>query len=158
MLSENPFGQKEQGVCFAVACERYVGFQPAGSKPVSPNEGRLCPLADGAGECEARASSNAGEEIEEEAAEIPAVRPQAVACSVGESLGLMVPSTRRPWTGSVALRCHPWRGRSGSMSSSHCNCSGRAPAANSCQEGAWNPAAARCSPEERTPAKWKEGC
>ena len=62
------------------------------------------------------------------------------ACSVGESLGLMVPSTRRPWTASVALRCHPWRRRPGSMSSSHCN---------SCQ-GAWNPAAARCSP-----AKWK---
>ena len=31
------------------------------------------------------------------------------ACSVGESLGLMVPSTRRPWTGSVALHSHPWR-------------------------------------------------
>ena len=61
-----------------MACERHVGFQPAGSRPVSPNEGRLCPLADGAGECEARASSNAGEEIEEEAAEILAVRPQAV--------------------------------------------------------------------------------
>ena len=61
-----------------MACERHVGFQPAGSKPVSPNEGRLCPLAEGAGECEARASSDAGDEIEEEAAEIPAVRPQAV--------------------------------------------------------------------------------
>ena len=73
------------------------------------------------------------------------------ACSVGERLGLMVPSTRRPWTGSVALRCHPWRGRPGSMSSSHRNCSGRTPAANSCQEGAWNPSAARCSPEARNP-------
>ena len=67
-----------------MACERHVGFQPAGSKPVSPNEGRLCPLADGAGECEARASSNAGEEIEEEAAEIPAVRPQAVPAGPSE--------------------------------------------------------------------------
>ena len=79
------------------------------------------------------------------------------ACSVGESLGVMVPSTRSPWMGSVAHRCHPWRGRPGSMSSFHRNCSGRTPAANSCQEGAWNPAAARCSPEARTPA-WKEGC
>ncbi len=59
-----------------MACERHVGFQPAGSKPVSPNEGRLCPLIEGAGE--ARASSDAGDEIEEEAAETPAVRPQAV--------------------------------------------------------------------------------
>ena len=59
-----------------MACERHIGFQPAGSKPVSPIERRLCPLADGAGECEARASSDAGEEIEEEAAEIPAVRPR----------------------------------------------------------------------------------
>ena len=67
-----------------MACERHVGFQPAGSRPVSPNEGRLCPLADGAGECEARASSNAGEEIEEEAAEIPAVRPQAVPAGPSE--------------------------------------------------------------------------
>ena len=71
MWGEDPFGQKEQGVCFAVACDRHVGFQPAGSRPVSPNEGRLCPLADGAGECEVRAGSNAGEEVEEEAAEIP---------------------------------------------------------------------------------------
>ena len=67
-----------------MACDRHVGFQPAGSRPVSPNEGRLCPLADGAGECEARASSNAGEEIEEEAAEIPAVRPQAVPAGPSE--------------------------------------------------------------------------
>ena len=73
-----PLFIKNKVKVFAVACERHVGFQPAGSRPVSPNEGRLCPLADGAGECEARASSNAGEEIEEEAAEIPAVRPQAV--------------------------------------------------------------------------------
>ena len=51
---------------------------------MSPNDGRLCPLADGAGECEARASSNAGEEIEEEAAEIPAVRPQAVPAGPSE--------------------------------------------------------------------------
>ena len=71
-----------------MACERHVRFQPAGSRPVSPNDGRLCPLADGAGECEARASSNAGEEIEEEAAEIPAVRPQAVPAG---------PSERRDW-------------------------------------------------------------
>ena len=68
-----------------MACERHVGFQPAVSRPVSPNEGRLCPLADGAGECEARASSNAGEEIDEEAAEIPAVRPQAVPAGPSEN-------------------------------------------------------------------------
>ena len=67
-----------------MACERHVGFQPAGSRPVSPNEGRLCPLANGAGECEARASSNAGEEIEEEAAEISAVRLQAVPAGPSE--------------------------------------------------------------------------
>ena len=61
----------------------HVKGTAGGSRPVSPNEGRLCPLA-GAGECEARASSNAGEEIEEEAAEIPAVRPQAVPAGPSE--------------------------------------------------------------------------
>ena len=82
---ENPFVQKEQGVCFAVACERHVGFQPAGSKTCKPElMGACAPLADGAGECETRASSNAGEEIEEEAAEIPAVRPQAVPAGPSE--------------------------------------------------------------------------
>ena len=40
------------------------------------------------------------------------------ACSVTESLGLTVPSMRIPWTGSVAVRCHPWRGMPGSMSTS----------------------------------------
>ena len=79
------------------------------------------------------------------------------AFSVAESMGLTVPSMRTPWTGSVAVRCHPWRGMPGSMSTS-CNCSGRATAANSCQEGAWNPADAGFSPEARTPSKWKEGC
>ena len=38
------------------------------------------------------------------------------ACSVAESLGLTVPSMRTPWTGSVAVRCHPWPGMPGSMS------------------------------------------
>ena len=40
------------------------------------------------------------------------------ACSVTESLGLTVPSMRIPRTGSVAVRCHPWRGMPGSMSTS----------------------------------------
>ena len=55
----------------------------------------------------------------------------------------------------LAVRSHPWRGVPSSMSTSR-NCSGRTPA-NSSQECAWNPADARCSPEVRTPAKWKEG-
>ena len=74
------------------------------------------------------------------------------AFSIAQSLGLTVPSMRTPWTGSVAVRCHPWWGMPSSMSTSR-NCSGRAPAENSCQEGAWNPAGARCSPEARTPAE-----
>ena len=46
------------------------------------------------------------------------------AFSVAENLGLTVPSMRTPWTGSVAVRCHPWRRMPGSMSTSS-NCSGR---------------------------------
>ena len=47
-------------------------------------KGACAPLADGAGQCEARAGRNAGEELEEEAAEIPAVRPQAVLAGPSE--------------------------------------------------------------------------
>ena len=87
-----------------MACERHIGFQPAGSRPVSPNEGRLCPLADG----EARASSNAREEIEEEAAAIPAVRPQAVPAGPSEKERLEHLPLHEPYR-SWCATCVPGR-------------------------------------------------
>ena len=67
-----------------MACDRHVGFQPAGSRLVSPNEGRLCSLADGAENVRPELAAMLEKKFEEEAAEIPAVRPQAVPAAPSE--------------------------------------------------------------------------
>ena len=77
------------------------------------------------------------------------------AFSVAQSLGLTVPSMRTPWTGSVAVRCHPWWGMPGSHVDITQLFGTEHPPKTPARKVRGNPADARCSPAARTPAKVK---